>query len=125
MIVYRRHNLRMGDKELLKAVARFGAFRSNLPQGDIDEDFVAEYHSILRALEKETDEHLFDEFNIPASQLERQISSIVPAHRGKPRKVNYRDKRSCDRNFFLMRLDAAINYLNSLVPSKEKERIGF
>lgn len=116
----------MGNKELLKAAARLAAFESNVPQGDIDEDFVAEYHNILRALDDETGEQLFDDFHIPDSKLKRQISTIIPAHRGKPRKVNYRDQRSCDRNYFLMRLNAAIKYLQSLAPpQKSRNPIGF
>lgn len=108
-------------------MAKLQAFRTNLPEWDIDEEFVAEYHTILRALEQETGEQLFEDFNIPDARLERQVSSIIPANRGNrfQRQTNYRDKRSCDHNFFLMRLDAAINYLNALVPAKGKDPIGF
>ena len=117
----------MGDKEFLKAAAKLEAFRTNLPEWDIDEEFVIEYHNILRALEQETGEQLLEDFNIPDAQMERQVSSYIQPNRFNRFQgtTHYRDKRSCDRNYFLMRLDAAINYLNSLVPSKKKGRIGF
>ncbi len=117
----------MGATEFLKAVAKLEAFRSNLPEWDIDEEFVEDYHSILRVLEQETGERLFQDFNIPDARLERQVTSITPANRGNrfQRKVTYRDKRSCDRNFFLMRLDGALNYLSALAQPRGKSPIGF
>jgi hypothetical protein len=117
----------MGTREFLKAVAKLQAFRTNLPEWDVDEEFVVEYHSILRTLEQETGEQLIEDFGIPDARMENQISSVTPANRGNrfQRQTSYRDKRSCDRNFLLMRLDAAINYLNSLMPAKGKGPIGF
>jgi hypothetical protein len=117
----------MGATEFLKAVAKLQAFRSNLPEWDIDEEFVAEYHNILVSLEQETGEQFFADFNIPDARMERQVSSYTQPNRFNRFQgtTRYRDKRSCDRNFFLMRLDAAINYFNSLVPVKGKNPIGF
>ena len=117
----------MGAREFQIAVAKLHAFRTNLPDWDINEEFVVEYHHILRVLEQETGDQFFEDFNIADAQMERQVTSITPANRrnGFQRKVNYRDKRSCDRNFFLMRLDGAINYLSSLVQPKGKDPIGF
>ncbi len=70
----------MGATEFLKAVSKLQAFRSNLPNADIDEELVIDYHDILRALESETGEQLFQDFDIPEARMERQIfSSTIEA----------------------------------------------
>ena len=117
----------MDTKELLKALALLQAFRQNLPNGSIEEDYVIEYHQILEAIQQQTGEELKD-FFIPANKLEHEVAGTSPPTRGnhfRPQ-THYTDERFCDLEFFRMKLDAAINYLNYLLPAEpEKRSIGF
>lgn len=58
----------MDNITLLKAWARLETFHKNLPHGDIEEPYVAEYHSILQILENETGQALED-FLIPTRTI--------------------------------------------------------
>lgn len=116
----------MSDISLNKAWSRLIAFREHLQPIDVKEDYVAEYHNILRTLEQETGQTL-DDFTIPDSMLQRRVTGF-----GSPRigrfagsSTSYSESRYCEHAFFLMRLSAAINFFSSLVPEETKRRIGF
>lgn len=116
----------MDETSLLKAWARLHTFRQNLPNGSIEETYVAEYHNILQALEQQTG-HKLDDFLIPDAALEHKVSSFTPAsrHNRFQAKTNYTRSRYCERELFLMRLDAAITFFGYLTPEEGKKRIGF
>ena len=111
---------------LLKAWARLETFHKNLPRSDIAENYVAEYHDILRLLEQETGQTLED-FLIPSPHLERQLSAYVPPGFDNDFQEEriYSNSRYCKRAFFLMRLEAAMTFFRYLLPEEAKRRIGF
>lgn len=108
--------------EFRKANALLQSFHRNLPETDIEEHFVDDYHGILRVLEQQTGDS-FGEFFVPTGRMDRQVSSYVSPNRFNQFKgtTRYTDSRYCDRDYFLMRLEAAIMFLDSRVP---KEAIG-
>ena len=108
----------MDDTALLKAWAQLQAFPDNLPVGDIEENYVTDYHHILHAIEALTG-HALREFLIPDDALQYQIRSWTS---DPPRLVPNRF-RSCARGIFLMKLDAAITFFNSVIASRKQ--IGF
>lgn len=59
----------------LKAWSRLEMLHKNLPSGNIKEDYIADYHNILKTLEQETGQSL-DEFRIPESQIQRHVRSF-------------------------------------------------
>lgn len=102
----------MNQIPLLKTWARLQTCRQNLPDGNIEESYVIEYHNIINALEPLTG-HALQDFLVPDTALQRTASGR-----------NYQ-LRYCERAMFLMKIDAAITFLNSLVPAKGERQIGF
>ncbi len=104
---------------LLKAWATLQSFRQNVPHGDIEESYVIEYHKIIRTLEQLTGNQL-QEFLVADTVL-----------RHPPGTLNYKDERTfprsryCEREMFLMKLDASIIFFTYLTPDEGRRQIGF
>ncbi len=110
---------------LLKAWARLETFHKNLPRGDIADNYIAEYHDILRLLEQETGQTLED-FLIPSSRLERSFTYVPPSFDNDfQEETIYSEHSHCERAFLLMRLEAAMTFFRYLMPEEAKRRIGF
>ncbi len=116
----------MDDIALNKAWSRLIAFREHLQPIDVREDYVAEHHNILHALEQETGHQLGD-FLTPDSMLQRRVIGFGSPRIGRRAgsETSYSESRYCEHAFFLMRLSAAINFFSSLVPEETRRRIGF
>ena len=116
----------MDATEFLKAVIKLQSFRQNLPEGDVEEKYVADYHGILDVVQQQTG-CTFQDFFIPDARLARYVTSYQPPSRINrfQEETQYTDSRYCERGFFLMQIDAAIMFLNSLRPNRDKNQIGF
>lgn len=116
----------MDELEFRKALAELQSFRQNLPGGDIEERDVVDYHRLLESVEKETNLNLRN-FFIQNERLEQVVTSISPPTRANhfQRQTHYSDSRYCDHDFFLRKLDAAIIYIDGLLPKNRKDPIGF
>ncbi len=100
--------------------------RANLPDGDIQERDVTDYHALLGTLQALTKQS-FDDFSIPNERLERHVTGYEhPTYRNRFQEhTDYTDVRYCDRELFLRQLDGAILFLNTILRGREKGRIGF
>ncbi|HXM46341.1 MAG TPA: hypothetical protein VN956_00645 [Pyrinomonadaceae bacterium] len=116
----------MDEHQFRKALAELQSFRQHLPDCDIEEPDVLDYHRLLESLEKETGLNLHN-FFIPDERLERAITGTSAPSRDNrfQGETEYASSRSCDRNLFLRKLDAAIIYISGLLPTKNKDQIGF
>ena len=118
----------MDEIALKKAWSRLAGFHDKLPKGGVKEIYVAEYHDILQNLERETGQTLA-EFMIPPQMVEpRPIiksNRIVAFPNLQTNTSSEPRPRYCDEAFFLMRLQAAINFFSSLIPEEMRRRIGF
>lgn len=112
--------------EFVKAVIRLQSFRKNLSEGDVEEQDVAEYHAILDIIQMQSG-YGFQDFFIPDVRLARYVTSYHPPSRRNrfQEETRYSDSRCCDREFFLMQIDAAIMFLNSMQPKRATNQIGF
>jgi hypothetical protein len=109
----------MDRTAFLKAKARLEAFKQNLPGGSIEEIYVREYHEILDKIEAQTGEDL-DDFRIPGSQLAARPTSGSRSGRygTGPIVWNYSKERYCTHDFFAIKLDGVLNFVNYMTPSK-------
>lgn len=116
----------MDTTAFVKAVIKLQSFRQNLPEGDVEETYVADYHGILDVIHQQSG-YSFQDFFIPGVRLARYVTSYHPPSRSNrfQEETRYSDSRCCDREFFLMQIDAAIMFLNSLQPKQVKNQIGF
>ncbi|HEX8139418.1 MAG TPA: hypothetical protein VF544_17790 [Pyrinomonadaceae bacterium] len=100
--------------KLRQALAMLNAFAASLPNGDIEEKYVALYHKTLDDIRAQTNQDL-SYFHIPQSELEPHVTSISRGPRGRgPSVKNYSEEHYCDRERFLMSLRGAINFINAL-----------
>jgi hypothetical protein len=113
----------VSNSELGQALAELQSLRQNVPDADIKEADVRDYHRLLESITKETSLNLTN-FFIPNERLERAITGTASPSRANryQEEVYYSDSRYCDRDFFLRKLDAAIIYIQGLQP---KQGIGF
>ncbi len=56
-----------------RAVAKLHAFAEHLPQSEIEEKYIALYHSLLADMEKETGEDLAS-FQIPEEEVQNRLT---------------------------------------------------
>lgn len=92
------------DKVDLQAIyARLLAMKNNVPWGGIWEEFVEEYHKILKKLQPLKID--IEDFIIEESHFKRSITSVSA------RGTTYSDKRHIDHSFFMMKLDWLINLI--------------
>jgi hypothetical protein len=115
----------MDEHNLLKSWSRLEMLHQHLPSSDVKENYVADYHVILKTIEQETGLTL-NEFSIADSELRFKFNTIPPTlyndFQGQTMQSEF---RYCGRAFFLMRLEAAMLYIRSLIPSETKRHIGF
>lgn len=99
--------------KLLRAYARLSSLKENLPNNLIPETLVAEYHAALNHLE----ELGFDiaEFKIPANLVTPTLTSFnyISGDR------HYSDIRYVDRDFFMIKLSAAVSFFQLSMQSQE------
>ena len=116
----------MDELEFRKALAELQSLHQNLTGGSVEERDVADYHSLLKSIEKETSLNLRN-FFIPNERLERiETGKDHPSRANHFRaKTYYSDSRYCPHEFFQRKLDAAIIYIDGLLPRKDKSPIGF
>ena len=95
------------------ANSRLEMFRLNLP-GLIDEDCVRDYHQIVEALEKAGEIDL-SHFKIESGRLGFQImrsksaDDVYP-----PARIQYSNKRYCDRIFFCTQLESLVQFIDNI-----------
>lgn len=110
----------MAEMKLHKALAMLQALREELPNGSIDEKYVDLYHASLTDIQSEIG-HDLTYFFIPQSELTRRVTSIpgprIGRHGGGEK--TYSKARYCDRERFLIALKGAINFINSLMPTRQ------
>ena len=109
----------MDEITLLKAWSRLQACRQNVPSDPIEELYINEYHTILQAIEQLTTYDLRD-FFVPGNAL-KHILTGRDAHG----QIKYSTSRFCNREIFLMKLDAVITFFNTLIPEDRRKQIGF
>ena len=116
----------MNELEFRKALVELQSFRQNMPDGDIEDRDVYDYHHLFETVQNEMGLDLAN-FRIPLQRLEQQVTSISPPTRFNrwQSKKTYTDSRYCDRDLFLRKLDAAIIYINGLLPQPTRSPIGF
>jgi hypothetical protein len=112
----------MDTQEVFKrAYSTLLSLKTNLPTAyHSHEKYVSQYHEIIEKLSALG----FDltEFRIPEEQMERAVtgSNYVTGE------VDYADYREVERTFFLLKLDALLNYFSLSGGDGEKgTRIGF
>lgn len=99
--------------KLRQALAMLNAFTASLPDGDIEEKYVALYHKTLDDIRAQTNQDL-SYFRIPQTELEPQVRGANRGPRGRgPIQKTYSEERYCDRDRFLMSLRGAINFINA------------
>lgn len=103
----------MSEKQQWKlAVSRFAGFASNLPMW-VDEEHVAQYHSIIVDVEKASGEDL-SHFKIPDKKLRPKVAQAQLGVGGHPGHVRYTDKKFCDTGYFRSQVEGLAHYLNSM-----------
>jgi hypothetical protein len=116
------------DRKWHLAWAQLDAFQKNLPSL-VEEKHVAEFHDILKLLDEATGEDI-SAFRIPDEEVKPRITGILrPAFSGRrPGHTSYSDKKYCDRNLMLRKIDAVYGYFKRLQPPPEKPhkpKLGF
>lgn len=117
------------EVKTLKAIALLESLVEEMPkEDDIEETYVNLYHQALSDIQSETG-HDLTYFAIPASELERQVTNmlpvLVPSQRDESREPIYSNERYCKRERFLIGLKGALNFLNSITQGSTKPPIGF
>lgn len=105
------------------AWAQLGALKSNLPVS-VEEKHVAEFHTILKLLFEATAEDT-SVFRIPEEDVKPRLISVVRASFRAPGRSTYSDKKFCDRNLFLRRIEAVYTYFNGIQGPAGKPKYGF
>ncbi len=108
-------------EQITRAYVRVKSLRDNLPNDNIKESYINDYHDIVSILEKTLNINL-SEFKIPPSEVKhREISCVIT----EDMEENYSKDKYCERNFFLSKLDALLSYFSIKYLSKEESKIGF
>jgi hypothetical protein len=103
------------DREWVLALARFEAFRNNLPSR-FDQQRVGEYHAHVDALGAASKDDLTS-FRIPPAEMKREVVSVRRApYGGGHGSIQYGDKLYCDAGFFKRQVDGLWNYVSKLSP---------
>jgi hypothetical protein len=100
--------------KLKQAIIRFEAL-GNLPRGDVEEKYVRDYHSLIATIEQEIGHDLTD-FRIPATELQKHITSQAHDEYGELTEVTYTDHRYSSRAMFDLKYKAAKNFIMPYVP---------
>lgn len=109
------------QEQITRAYVRLNSLKDNLPNDNIKENYVNDYHDIVTVLEKTLNINL-SEFKIPANEVKhRQTSSILV----EGDEDSYSEDKYCEKSFFLMKIDALISYFSIKYLSKEEPKIGF
>lgn len=112
----------------LKAIALLESLIEEMPkEGDIGETYVNLYRQALLDIQTETG-HDLSYFAIPASELERQVTNMLPtlfAGQRDDSEPTYSNERYCKRERFLIGLKGALNFLNFITQGSTKPPIGF
>jgi hypothetical protein len=94
------------------------ALKNNLPSGiTVDQKYVAEFHSILDTLKKESGQN-FDDYRVPESELRRRTTSKNTL----TREVSRSESPECARAFLMMKIDAILGYITTRA---ERKTMGF
>jgi hypothetical protein len=106
----------MAELNLKKALAQLHAIRDELPKGSIEEKYVVLYHASLADIQKEIG-HDLSYFFIPSEELKRHVTSRPGPRIGRygGGEPTYSKVRYCDRPRFLIALQGAINFIDSLL----------
>jgi|SRR5579871_3240975 len=108
------------------AWAELRAFQKNLPT-TIEENHVTEFHAILDRLREASGEDITP-FRIPAAEVRPKEIPLMRSDYpgvGQPAPM-FTDKKFCDRNLMLRRIDSVFGYFDSLAgPKEEKPKYGF
>ena len=93
------------------------AFQVSLP-GLIDEDCVSAYHDLLRALEEAGHFDLVG-FRVAAAKLEfRIVRARSTGLAFPPEKIQYSNKRYCDRDYFSAQLENVLHFIDEVEKNK-------
>lgn len=98
----------MDPVKVAQAYALLTSLRDNLPKDfTIEEKYVEQFHAVLETLERESS-HKLDSFRVPASEVRHRLE-------GKNDLTGdrfYSDNPECERAFFVMKLDAVLNFFS-------------
>ena len=118
----------MDELKLDKALSLLQSLVDELPNGDIEEKYVAIYHGLLTDIQNETG-HDLSYFSIPPSEVKPRVTSVdfstPDGHLRKEGTPTYSTIRYCARARFLIGLKGAINFINSQTQTTRRRIIGF
>lgn len=110
------------DPDLFLPLTQLTSLLDNLPRGNIQDKYVAEYHLIVTAIEKEAILDL-SLFRIPAGETHRRKTGSSTGRRrigtfsfsdASGSMPTYSEHAYCDREVFLMRSQSLIKFLNGI-----------
>jgi len=105
---------KMNETSVRQAYPWLVALKNNLPSGiTVDQKYVAEFHSILVTLEKESGQD-FGDYRVPGSEL-RHRTTNKNTFTGE---VSYSQSPECPRAFLMMKIDAILGYLTTRAEHK-------
>lgn len=105
---------------MLKSYTLLHAFRENLPDADVSEDEVVEYHEILDTLDQSGFETT--DYRIPDTKLKQVLRSYNYVTGGDR---EYSQKRYCKRDVLLRKIDALLLRFKLISKDVDVEIIGF
>ncbi len=117
----------MDEIAFQKSLVELQSFHQNLQGGSVEEQDVLDYHRILESIESQIGLSLRD-FFIPDERLKPVVTGTSPPMRSNrfQSQTHYSSSRYCEHDFFLRKLDAAILFIDGLLPKpKGKDQIGF
>jgi hypothetical protein len=94
------------------AMSRFNGYYANIPPW-LKAEQIADYHSIVTALEEASGEDL-SHFKIPPDKIRPKIISIRPGGHRYPGSAQYSQEGYCDSTFFQGQIDGLKNYLHNI-----------
>jgi hypothetical protein len=113
----------MTEDKIARAYARLASLKDNLPEWQVSETYVTEYHQVLKHLEDSGFD--IEEFKIPGSMVKR----VQTGGNYLTGKVDYSDDKFVERAYIKTKLDSVLGYFELKMrqqKSQEPQReIGF
>lgn len=93
-------------------MSRFNGYYANMPPW-LKAEQIADYHSIVTALEEASGEDL-SHFKIPPDKIRPKVISVRPGGHRYPGYAQYSQEGYCDSTFFQGQIDGLKNYLHNI-----------
>lgn len=120
----------MDELKFQQVLAELRSFRQHLSGSNVEERDVSDYHRLLESLGKETGLSNFRDFCVPDDRLEyvntvAHIGPVAYNRFNRSPRTQRSERRYCDYDFFLRKLDGAIIFIECLLVQQTKQPIGF